>query len=525
MGMFFVYIIKVAVFQTIFYLTYKLLLSRESFHAFNRGVLLTMQAAALLMPLMHITLETPAPVHQTIALAEAAFVQTAVEAAGDGAGLTLIQVLTVVWMGGFALLVLRSAVSLARLTMLLRGGRRCETCGAMVTVVPGDRAPFSWFRRIVISEKDYAAGAREIVIHEQAHVSRLHSVDIALCNTIIMFCWFSPAAWLLRAELRDVHEYEADEAVLRRGVDASGYQLLLIRKAVGERLFAMANNLNQTNLKKRITMMKMKKSNPWNRVKAAAVLPLAAVSVLVFATPAATKMAGEVALESDKVVSEAGAMIVKADANSENDTSLTEAVFGKKPVSDRVRVESNDSVRSLISGFSKPIPDDILVCINGRLTNKEELYKIDVDKIESFTVIDGKNASVIYGDKGKSGALIVTLKNSAGESSASSASSENKATAGKVNTITIHQKGNPVTAGDVKDMRIVKLSSDGKKPTTVEVYNMEKEPIYMIDGKTVTKEEVEALFPNDIESVVVNKGGTSGENTVNIFLKKKTTGE
>lgn len=190
MGMFFVYIIKVAVFQTIFYLTYKLLLSRESFHAFNRGVLLTMQAAALLLPLMHITLETPAPVHQTIALAEAAFVQTAVEAEGDGAGLTLIQVLTLVWMAGFALLVLRSAVSLARLTLLLRSGRRCETCGAMVTVVPGDRAPFSWFRRIVISEKDYAAGAREIVIHELAHVARLHSVDIALCNTIIMFCWF-----------------------------------------------------------------------------------------------------------------------------------------------------------------------------------------------------------------------------------------------------------------------------------------------------------------------------------------------
>lgn len=207
MGMFFVYIIKVSVFQTIFYLTYKLLLSRESFHAFNRGVLLTMQAAALLLPLMHITLETPAPVHQTIALAEAAFVQTAVEAEGDGAGLTLIQVLTLVWMAGFALLLLRSVVSLLRLTMLLRGGRRCETCGAMVTVVPGDRAPFSWFRRIVISEKDYAAGAREIVIHEQEHVRRLHSVDIALCNTIIMFCWFSPAAWLLRAELRDVHEY------------------------------------------------------------------------------------------------------------------------------------------------------------------------------------------------------------------------------------------------------------------------------------------------------------------------------
>lgn len=523
--MFFVYIIKVAVLQTVFYLTYKLLLSRESFHAFNRGVLLTMQAAALLLPLLHITLETPAPVHQTIALAEATFVQTATVADGDGVGLTFIQVLTLVWIAGFVLLLVRSVVSLVRLMMLLRSGRLCETCGTLVTVVSGDTAPFSWFNRIVISLKDYLSGVREIVIHEQAHVSHHHSVDIALCNTIIMFCWFSPAAWLLRAELRDVHEYEADDAVLRQGVDASGYQLLLIRKAVGERLFAMANNLNQTNLKKRITMMKMKKSNPWNRVKAAIVLPLAAVSVIVFATPAAIKMAGEVAQESGKVVSEAGAMIVKADTNSENETSLIEAVFGKKSVSDRARVESNDSVRSLISGFSKPIPDDILVCINGRLTNKEELYKIDIDNIESFTVIDGKNASVIYGDKGKSGALIVTLKKSAGESSASSASSENTATAGKVNTITIHQKGNPAAAGDVMDMSLVKLSSKGNKSTNVEVYNMEEEPTYMIDGKTVTKEELEALSPDDIESVVVNKGGTSGENTVNIFLKKKATDE
>ena len=516
--MFFVYIIKVAVLQTVFYLTYKLLLSRESFHAFNRGVLLTMQAAALLLPLLHITLETPAPVHHTIALAEATFVQTATVADGDGAGLTFIQVLTLVWIAGFVLLLVRSVVSLVRLMMLLRSGRLCETCGTLVTVVSGDTAPFSWFNRIVISLKDYLSGAREIVIHEQAHVSHHHSVDIALCNTIIMFCWFSPAAWLLRAELRDVHEYEADDAVLRQGVDASGYQLLLIRKAVGERLFAMANNLNQTNLKKRITMMKMKKSNPWNRVKAAIVLPLAAVSVIVFATPAATKMAGEVALESDKIVSEAGAMIVKADAKSENMTSVKVSATGKMAV-------PADSVKQSVRVGAKSVSDDVLVVIDGRETNMNELNGLDASKINSVTVLKADSATKIYGDKAKNGVIVVTMKKSAGESSASSASSENKATAGKVNTITIHQKGNPVTVGDVKDMRIVKLSSDGKKPTTVEVYNMEKEPTYMIDGKTVTKEEVEALLPNDIESVVVNKGGTSGENTVNIFLKKKTTGE
>lgn len=516
--MFFVYIIKVAVLQTVFYLTYKLLLSRESFHAFNRGVLLTMQAAALLLPLLHITLETPAPVHHTIALAEATFVQTATVADGDGAGLTFIQVLTLVWIAGFVLLLVRSVVSLVRLMMLLRSGRLCETCGTLVTVVSGDTAPFSWFNRIVISLKDYLSGAREIVIHEQAHVSHHHSVDIALCNTIIMFCWFSPAAWLLRAELRDVHEYEADDAVLRQGVDASGYQLLLIRKAVGERLFAMANNLNQTNLKKRITMMKMKKSNPWNRVKAAIVLPLAAVSVIVFATPAATKMAGEVAQESDKVVSEAGAMIMKADMESENVALAKASATGKMAV-------SADSVKQSVKVGAKSVPDNVLVVIDGRETDMNELNGLDVSKINSVTVLKDDSAIGIYGEKAKNGVIVVTMKKSADESSASSASSENKATAGNVNTITINQKGNPAAAGDVMDMSLVKLSSKGNKSTNVEVYNMEEEPTYMIDGKTVTKEELEALSPDDIESVVVNKGGTSGENTVNIFLKKKTTDE
>lgn len=516
--MFFVYIIKVAVLQTVFYLTYKLLLSRESFHAFNRGVLLTMQAAALLLPLLHITLETPAPVHHTIAIAEAAFVQTATVADGDGAGLTFIQVLTLVWIAGFVLLLVRSVVSLVRLMMLLRSGRLCETCGTLVTVVSGDTAPFSWFNRIVISLKDYLSGAREIVIHEQAHVSHHHSVDIALCNTIIMFCWFSPAAWLLRAELRDVHEYEADDAVLRRGVDASGYQLLLIRKAVGERLFAMANNLNQTNLKKRITMMKMKKSNPWNRVKAAIVLPLAAVSVIVFATPAATKMAGEVAQESGKVVYEAGAMIMKADMESENVALAKASATGKMAV-------SADSVKQSVKVGAKSVPDNVLVVIDGRETDMNELNGLVVSKINSVTVLKDDSAIGIYGEKAKNGVIVVTMKKSADESSASSASSENKATAGKVNTITIHQKGNPAAAGDVMNMSLVKLSSKGNKSTNVEVYNMEEEPTYMIDGKTVTKEELEAISPDQIESVVVNKGGTSGENTVNIFLKKKTTDE
>lgn len=95
-----------------------------------------------------------------------------------------------------------------------------------------------------------------------------------------------PAVWLLKQELQNVHEYEADESVIAHGVDAKHYQLLLIKKAVGaQRFTSMANSFDHSKLKKRITMMLKQKSNPWARLKFLYVLPLAAVAVAAFARP------------------------------------------------------------------------------------------------------------------------------------------------------------------------------------------------------------------------------------------------
>jgi len=47
----------------------------------------------------------------------------------------------------------------------------------------------------------------------------------------------------MRRELRAIHEYEADEAVLDSGVDARQYQLLLIRKAAGGRWYSVGQQL------------------------------------------------------------------------------------------------------------------------------------------------------------------------------------------------------------------------------------------------------------------------------------------
>ena len=107
----------------------------------------------------------------------------------------------------------------------------------------------------------------EIIAHEYAHIMHKHFRDLLLAEICLLFQWFNPAMWLFRKELKTVHEFEADESVLKAGIDAKKYQLLLIQKTVGTRLYSMVNSFDHSSLNKRITMIMKKHSNPWKFVK------------------------------------------------------------------------------------------------------------------------------------------------------------------------------------------------------------------------------------------------------------------
>lgn len=303
MGMFFIYSIKVAICLAAFYLFYKLLLSRDTFHAFNRATLLLLMLLSLVLPFVNISVDEPTVAYDGMVQIEQLLAMGVVDDGPAPSGPTLIQVLFAIYIIGVALFLVGEICSLVRLHRLISGKYSVTTAdGIKIVVIDDDVAPFSWFNNIVISRSDYESGRSEILIHEKAHIARRHSLDIMLCNMLLTFQWFNPAAWLLRRELQNIHEYEADEAVIQSGADASEYQLLLIRKAVGERLFSMANNLNHNSLKKRITMMLIKKSNPWNRAKILLTVPVAAVAVVAFATPKAESLSKEIEHDSNALV-------------------------------------------------------------------------------------------------------------------------------------------------------------------------------------------------------------------------------
>ena len=315
LGMFFIYSVKVAVCLALFYLFHKLLMSRDTFHTFNRFAILSMMLLSLVLPLVHLSLDSEAGINRGTVALEGLVAQTVVADGGNGVGdgLSLTQVLLAAYVLGVVLFVGKALLSVGSLLRLIRRARCVEVRnGIRIYTMQGDISPFSWFRYIIMSEKDWQENRREIVLHEMAHIRRCHSMDVAVCNMMIVFQWYNPAAWLLKRELQTVHEYEADEAVLSAGVDATHYQMLLIRKAVGERLFSMANNLNHNSLKKRITMMKIKRTNPMQKAKVAFVLPLAAMTVAAFASQKVENLSEKVEQESEAFSSVSDNPVVRA---------------------------------------------------------------------------------------------------------------------------------------------------------------------------------------------------------------------
>ena len=316
MGTYFIFTIKASVCLMAFYLFYKLLLSKETFHRFNRFALLGTVIVSMIIPVIKMTTAHTTTINTGIVSMETFFEPQIV--GDEQEPLTVVQLLFILYILGVLFFIAREILSVIRLQMLLRKGH-IETIdeGIKVIVLDEDIAPFSWFRYIVISSDDYNDHRREIITHEQAHILLHHSVDVAFCNLLVILQWFNPAAWLLKRELQNLHEFEADEAVINKGVNATQYQMLLIRKSVGERLFSMANCLNHNSLKNRITMMTIKKSNPWSRLKYLYVIPVAAIAVASYASPKTEQV-------SDKIVQESNDMAEKVVIpTTENDQSAT----------------------------------------------------------------------------------------------------------------------------------------------------------------------------------------------------------
>ena len=274
---------KVALALLVFYLFYRFLLKKETFHRFNRVVLVGTAVLSFLLPLCIITIHKPIEVAPVVP--EPAIVATEVPAQElvplvEPAVPWWPTALTLLFWAGVAFVLARVTLSILSIVRIIRRGRLVrEEDGCKIIVTERDIDPFSWMQYIVLSGKDWEAPHESILAHEKAHIGLGHSLEVLLVDILSALQWFNPAIWMLRADLQELHEYEADDAVLRAGTNIKEYQYLLIRKAVSKSGYSVANSFNHSILKNRITMMSKSKSPLVRGLRVLWMLPLVCLGI------------------------------------------------------------------------------------------------------------------------------------------------------------------------------------------------------------------------------------------------------
>ena len=280
---FLTYDLKVAVLIAVFYMFYRLMLARETFHRVNRIVLLLTALASYLLPLCVITM------HKTVKMEGLPMVtlddlQMDAVIAESVAETPLWQILlSTLFIIGMVVTLSHTLMSMFRILMLIK---RCEkhlqSDGITICVTENAQiAPFSWMHYIVMNRNDYEILDSAILAHERGHIRLHHSWDLLLVDTLTALQWFNPAMWMLRSDLRAIHEYEADGAVLSQGINARQYQYLLITKAGGIGGYSIANGINHSALKNRITMMTNKTSKNSRLLKLLALIPIVGITLAI----------------------------------------------------------------------------------------------------------------------------------------------------------------------------------------------------------------------------------------------------
>lgn len=296
------YIVIQGITLALLVVVYELTLSRTTLHGFNRCILLVIMALSAVLPLIRVTLPEKqadailAPVSEYLMppfeyiMPENIADANPVDAVAPVVPVTETEytparkinwsgIIAAIWLAGAAVFLLRLLLGVARAESVSRRSPRTLSDGVRLVLSDSDCQPTSWRHTIIMSRHDFEENGQEIIAHEQAHILGHHSVDVLLASLLCAVQWFNPASWMLKRSLKQIHEYEADAAVLRDGYDSHQYQVFLIRAALERRICCVTSNFADCSTKKRIDMMNRKQSSPWVRMRVLFLLPVTLLAI------------------------------------------------------------------------------------------------------------------------------------------------------------------------------------------------------------------------------------------------------
>ncbi len=473
METFLFYLLRSSLVAILLYGIYMAIFSKTTFHRANRTALDSILVVSVVLPLFRFRLipDTAHSMMDISAINGSNLSELPVSSVGQSfwQNIPWIEIIAIFYFVGLSFFLIRQLLGFMRLTAMIRTSEKeAVSHAALLCITDCKIQPFSWFRYIVVSKDDVKSNYFPVILwHELTHVERCHSVDRTIFDLFACIFWFNPFAWQLRREIQTVHEYQADEHTLESGVDIKQYQLLLIRKSAGENTFALANNFLQRDLHKRIRMMKTIHTNISRKWQYALMLPGIAISLIALSIPALYAKADSTNTSKQQIPSETANVL--AHKSSEKETVVRDTrkvtVWNKKQ---KVLEELSDDAKRAI------------FMVDGTRTNYDKVQVIDPQEIDNVSVLKGDAATSVYGTEAKDGVVIITTKN------------------------------NEHSSSTERRMGV----SDGN-------------PLILMNGVAITKEEMDKINPHDIESVNVLKGeqatrlyGEKGKNGVVIITPK-----
>jgi beta-lactamase regulating signal transducer with metallopeptidase domain len=513
METFLFYLLRVSIATTILYLFFKFILSKRTFHAINRIVVLCIVVMTLILPLFTVHLPEisffkPRADQLTIegvlvALKRVNYTNTVSISSTPAVDLLWIKIIGLIYLAGLIVALLWFIISFIRMSRIISAARKeriADNC--LLCISEKNVSPFSWMKYIVLSSADFEADSRDIICHEQAHVAFRHSFDLLFLDIYILVFWFNPFAWLLRQELQIIHEYQADEKVLAEGVDAKNYQLLLIRQCVGEYKFALANNFEFNNLHKRIKMtMKTRSTSKqkwlYGTIGLSIMLCIAILSLDGLKVKAAAANLNETirteilrktptqTFDSVKVTKETVNVIPLTINNDAKPAKSTE-----KKLNAEKKAKSIQTIGSEMQAGPESVAFNPVIFIDGQ-ESSQSLKSINLEDVSRIGFVKGVLVTKICGDKGKNGVVLISTKK-------------------KDNSLSTNEK-------------IIMIGSEGN----ADFYKKLPQALILVDGKDAPANFIQTVSPNEIKSITVLKDSavtsiykTRGKNVVVLIEMK-----
>ncbi|WP_372950168.1 TonB family protein [Mariniphaga sp.] len=390
-----IYIGKAALAAGAFYIAYLALFQNRKQFLFNRIYLPVSLALSFIIPLITFTtvkyIEAPATDANSFAFLSQAAVVTETYSEAPELWPHYLFGLYILGIAGFLLHLLAGHFNAIR---MVQKSSVKNLFGCQVHVTKKDIHPFSFFNKIVLSEKTLNSPNLEIIVaHENIHVKEKHTLDILATELLFLLQWFNPFAWLIKDAVKNNLEYKTDHEIVKTN-DPQSYQLAMVALVDKKGVAPFLTALNGSQLKNRIIMMKKKTENKFALLKQLVLLPLLAVLVMGLSNREVKTEFIQQHYETLEIQTEMQIdTIVSAEKTEKVPLHLEPDQTGYK-----ASVIFNSAA---INTTTEP-----LYVVDGKIT--KEINQIPPQDIESIDVLKDISATALYGSKGKNGVILIS---------------------------------------------------------------------------------------------------------------------